>query len=93
MTTEEAQAKAREKVGTLRFSGANYFWIHDTTPKMVMHPLKSELDGKDLSDVKDPKGVRSLVEMAKVVRENSGSRGTIGHRPARPSAAGSATQS
>lgn len=69
MTTEEAQAKARETIGQLRFEGANYFWINDDTPKMVMHPLKPELDGKDLSEIKDANGVRLFVEMAKVVRE------------------------
>ena len=32
----------------------NYYWINDTSPSMIMHPMKPELNGKSLSNVKDP---------------------------------------
>ena len=58
-------------VKVLRYGakGKDYFWINDMHPRMVMHPYKSSLDGKDLSDFKDPNGKRLFVEFARVCRE------------------------
>lgn len=39
---------------------------------MIMHPYKSELDGKDLRDFKDPQGKRLFVEMASVSQAHGG---------------------
>ena len=52
----------------LRYSGQEYFWIHDMHPKVVMHPFKPDLDGKDVTEVKDPTGKHLFVEMNSVVR-------------------------
>ncbi len=69
LTKEEAQKHASERIAAMRYDGANYLWINDLGPKMVMHPLKPELNGKDLSDNKDPNGKALFVEMAKVCKE------------------------
>ncbi|WP_321531682.1 methyl-accepting chemotaxis protein [uncultured Desulfuromonas sp.] len=67
MTLEQAQNAAKEAVSHSRFDhGNNYFWIQDATPTMVMHPLKPELDGKNLSNITDPNGKALFVEMAQV---------------------------
>lgn len=71
LTKSEAQTKALEAVKSLRYDESNYFWINDLEPKMIMHPIKSELNGTDLSNNKDPNGKALFVEMVKVVRENS----------------------
>ncbi len=63
---EEAQTLAKAAIKTLRFDGDIYFWINDTQPKMIMHPIKPALDGKDLSGSKDPDGKALFVEMVKV---------------------------
>ena len=64
---EEAQSQAKDAIRSLRFEdGKIYFWINDTQPKMIMHPIKPELDGQDLSNSKDPDGLRLFVEMVKV---------------------------
>lgn len=55
-TREEAQDLAKTSISRLRYDKAEYFWINDMTPKVVMHPIKPELDGKDVSDLKDPNG-------------------------------------
>ncbi|GAB0058951.1 Methyl-accepting chemotaxis protein 4 [Candidatus Magnetaquicoccaceae bacterium FCR-1] len=68
LTPEAARAAAREAVKKLRFNEKDYFWINDFHPNMVMHPFKPELDGKDLSNFKDPKGTALFVEMVKVTR-------------------------
>ena len=35
--------------------------LTDSHPTMVMHPMKPELDGKDLSGVEDKQGLRLFV--------------------------------
>ncbi|WP_414645968.1 cache domain-containing protein [Bradyrhizobium sp. 26S5] len=56
------------RIGPLRFGNGDYFWINDLGPTMVKHPIKPELDGKDLRDIKDPTGKRLLVEFAEIVK-------------------------
>lgn len=60
-----AQKEAIRVLRTLRYQESEYFWINDHTPRMIMHPIKPELDGKDLSGVKDPNGKLLFVEFAK----------------------------
>ncbi len=48
---EKMRAEARAQVAKLRVDGSNYFFILDDsrpTPKMVMHPISPELNGKVL---------------------------------------------
>lgn len=68
MSAAEAQAAAIEVVRNLRYSGDEYFWINDMTPAMVMHPMKPELDGTDLSETTDPDGTFLFREMVQVVQ-------------------------
>ncbi len=68
LSLEEAQKRAALRVKSLRYSEKEYFWINDLHPKMIMHPYKPELDGKDLSDNKDPNGKKLLVEFVEVCR-------------------------
>lgn len=66
MTQEAAQHAAKEAVRHTRFDGSNYFWIQDTSATMVMHPIKPELEGKNLSASTDPNGKALFVEMSRV---------------------------
>jgi methyl-accepting chemotaxis protein len=68
-TLEEAQKRAVSRIKNLRYNEKEYFWINDLTPKMIMHPYKPELDGKDLTDYKDPNGKALFVEFVKVCKE------------------------
>jgi methyl-accepting chemotaxis protein len=69
---EEAQKRAAERLRNFRYSGKEYIWINDLQPKMIMDPYKPEMEGKDLSDLKDPKGKRFVVEMVNICREKGG---------------------
>ncbi len=71
LTREEAQKQAQGRIRALRFGpeGKDYFWINDFGPKMVMHPFRPDLDGKDLSTFKDPQGKALFVEFARVCRD------------------------
>ncbi|MDO8449253.1 MAG: methyl-accepting chemotaxis protein [Rhodoferax sp.] len=68
MPEEEARASAMAALKDLRYSGNEYFWINDMQPKMVMHPIRPELDGKDLTGNKDPTGKHLFVEFVNTVK-------------------------
>ncbi|KGD94442.1 methyl-accepting chemotaxis protein [Rhizobium sp. YS-1r] len=69
MTRDEAQTEAKATISVMRYGdGTGYFWINDMTPRMVMHPIKPEMNGKDLSNDKDPNGKFLFVEFADVVK-------------------------
>ncbi len=63
-----AKAEALALIKGLRYGNDDYFWINDSHPTMVMHPMKPELDGKDLSGVKDKQGLRLFVAFADLAR-------------------------
>ena len=71
LSLEEKQSKAISLIKGLRYGPENkdYFWINDLHPTMVMHPYKPQLDGKDLTESKDPNGKKLFVEFANVCRE------------------------
>lgn len=68
MTEAAAQAEAMSDVKDLRYNGDNYFWIQDESAKMIMHPVKPALDGKDLSATKDAKGQTLFTSMANIAK-------------------------
>ncbi|MBN1533983.1 MAG: cache domain-containing protein [Spirochaetes bacterium] len=75
LTRGDAQQRAIKRIRNLRYGKMNreYFWINDMHPNMIMHPYRTDLEGKDISDFADPRGKRLFVEFVKVVREhNSG---------------------
>lgn len=70
LTKDKAQDEAMAAVKSLRYDGNNYFWINDMQSKMIMHPFKPELNGKNLSETKDPTGTFLFNEMVEVVKES-----------------------
>ena len=82
LTQAQAQTLAKEAVSKLRYEGKEYFWINDMHPRVVMHPIKPELDGKDASGIKDPNGVALFVAFADTVKQ-SGS-GFVAYQWPRP---------
>jgi methyl-accepting chemotaxis protein len=68
MSKADAQAAAMNEIRSLRYDKVEYFWINDMSPKMIMHPIKPELDGKDLGEMKDPSGNRLFIGFVDVVK-------------------------
>ncbi|MGA7803841.1 methyl-accepting chemotaxis protein [Bradyrhizobium sp.] len=66
----EAQKRALARIGALRYGNDDYFWVNDMQPRMVMHPMKPELDGKDISTLKDPNGKALFADMVDVVKKD-----------------------
>ena len=62
-----AQAQARRAIGELRYADKEYFYIFDMHPRMVQHPIKPELNGQDISQIRDPDGKPLFIAMRDVV--------------------------
>ncbi|WP_448207708.1 bacteriohemerythrin [Azospirillum sp. sgz302134] len=68
LTRDAAQAAAKDALRRLRHSGDEYFFVTDLSPRMIMHPIKPEMEGQDQSQTADPNGKRLFVEFAQVVK-------------------------
>jgi PAS domain S-box-containing protein len=70
LSLEAAQQAAGERIRDLRYGseGKDYFWITDLQPRMVMHPYRTDLNGKDVSDFQDQRGHRVFVEFVRLVQ-------------------------
>ena len=66
----QAQEAAAERIRYLRYGkeGKDYFWIQDLHPRIIMHPYRKDLNGRDVSDFRDARGVRIFSEFAKLVQ-------------------------
>ena len=73
LSPEEAKKQAMAWLNNVRYEEGNYFWIMDSQPKMIMHPLKPALNGKDLNKSQDKVGNFLFVDMVKAVKSGSGS--------------------
>lgn len=68
MSVEAAQDHALMAVRAMRYDGSEYFWVHGRDYKMIMHPIKPELNGKSVEQVKDSNGKAVFVEMNQLVK-------------------------
>jgi methyl-accepting chemotaxis protein len=66
----DAQKRAMARIAALRYGNNDYFWINDMHPKMVMHPIKPEMNGNDLSTYKDPNGKLLFVDFVDTVKKS-----------------------
>jgi PAS domain S-box-containing protein len=69
LTREQAQQSAISQIQALRYGDErkDYFWITDSTPTMIMHPYRPDLNRQGLADFTDSRGKRLFVEMARTV--------------------------
>jgi methyl-accepting chemotaxis protein len=69
--SSKLQKEALKSISKMRYGKTGYFWINNSTPKMIMHPLKPSLDGKNLSNIKDPNGVYVFKDIVKATQNSS----------------------
>ena len=69
---EDGKKLAAQRLSNLRYEDKEYFFISDLQPRMVMHPINPSLNGKDLTDVKDPSGKPIFLEFARICKEKGG---------------------
>jgi signal-transduction protein with cAMP-binding, CBS, and nucleotidyltransferase domain/PAS domain-containing protein len=66
---DSAREQARLAVSSIRYGETlkDYLWITDRVPRMIVHPYRPDLNGKDLTDFRDSKGKTIFVEFVKAV--------------------------
>jgi len=71
ISLQEAQYRAKMLIKNIRYGPEkkDYLWINSAHPKMIMHPYRPDLNGKDISNFADPTGKRFFMEMARVCEE------------------------
>ncbi len=69
LTLAEAQTAARRALAGVRYDSKEYLIVYDMTPAMVMHPIKPEMNGQDVSNVTDPNGHRFMLAIRDMVRD------------------------
>lgn len=67
-----AQAEAWKELSQLRYAKNEYYWVNTPEPRMLMHPYKKDLVGKDLSNLKDPTGKNIFMEFTRVTNGADG---------------------
>ncbi len=70
MAVDDAKKAAIGTLRAMRYDKVEYFWINDLNDLMVMHPIKPELDGKVLNQLKDKNGKLLFVEFNNMVKKN-----------------------
>ncbi|MBX9834806.1 MAG: cache domain-containing protein [Burkholderiaceae bacterium] len=69
ISREQAQQLALQSIAGLRYDKQEYFWVNDMQPRMLMHPIRPELNGEDMSQTKDPNGLALFVAFVDTVRQ------------------------
>ena len=72
LTLHEAQQRAQARVAALRYAGNEYFFIVDNQTRLVMHPLRPEMVGRDMSDFKDANGTLIYKMFVETARAGNG---------------------
>lgn len=70
MTEEQAKEAASKAVGALRYDETNYFFVFDQQPVVLIHTVKPELVGKNLSQSVDGAGKRHYQAFVDMVKQN-----------------------
>ncbi|MBE0601671.1 MAG: cache domain-containing protein, partial [Firmicutes bacterium] len=70
MTLADAQTLAKDRISAMRYGvdDKDYFWIQDLTPRILMHPYRTDLNNQDVSEFTDAEGNRIFVEFADLAR-------------------------
>lgn len=70
-TREEAKAAAAEMIRSAHYgeTGLDYFWINDLDAVVVVHPFRPDLEGEDVYNYQDSKGIYLFQEFIKICEE------------------------
>ncbi|ALL66325.1 methyl-accepting chemotaxis sensory transducer with Cache sensor [Paraburkholderia caribensis MBA4] len=68
----DARQEALARLRDIRYGEDGYFLVIDSTPRMIMHPIKPATNGKDLAGNADADGRHHYVAFAKVAQSPDG---------------------
>ncbi|CAN7658010.1 methyl-accepting chemotaxis protein [Rhizobium sp. LjRoot30] len=64
----DAQRSALSELEKVKYGESGYLWVNDLNQIVLMHPIKPELNGQDVTGMKDPNGKALFVEFVKVAK-------------------------
>ncbi|HEX3634465.1 MAG TPA: cache domain-containing protein, partial [Paraburkholderia sp.] len=70
MPVAEAQKRALDSIRNIRYGAGGYFGILNSQLTIVMQPMQPSMNGKNVSDYKDPNGVYMFREMVAVIKRD-----------------------
>ena len=72
LTEEQAREMAINRIKFIRYGddAKDYFWITNMIPEMIMHPYRTELNGRNISTYTDPHGTMLFAEAVRKVRDS-----------------------
>jgi methyl-accepting chemotaxis protein len=68
LDVESAKKLAIDALRSMRYDKTEYFWINDLDTVMILHPIKPELEGKNLAQFKDKNGKFIFIEFNNAVK-------------------------
>ena len=80
----EAQQRAKTNVRALRYNANDYFFVQNKDVVLVVHGVRPDLEGGEMSKNQDPTGKYFGVEMNRVAAENG--KGFVDYQYAKPGA-------
>ncbi|SKC92613.1 methyl-accepting chemotaxis sensory transducer with Cache sensor [Burkholderia sp. YR290] len=72
LSEADARTEALARLREIRYGEDGYFLVIDSTPRMIMHPIKPATNGKDLAGTADADGRHHYVTFAKVAQSPDG---------------------
>ena len=66
---EERKQRAINTLRAMRYGANNYIWINTLDSVMVLHPAQPQLEGKNMADFKDAKGLLMFQTFSRVGRD------------------------
>ena len=69
LSVQDARRSALERIAAMRYDDANYIFVVDSKPVVLMHPTSKGLVGKNVSDRKDSDGKLYYLDMVRVARQ------------------------
>jgi methyl-accepting chemotaxis protein len=71
LSREAAQLAAKAAIKSMRYGASDYFWINNLDARVIMHPIKPELDGTDGALILT-NGFSPFVAAAEIGRKSGG---------------------
>ena len=71
LSEEALKNRLKNIIDATRYGKTGYFWVNDTNSVIVTHPIKPELNGKDMVDYKDKGGKQIFKEFSDVAKKQN----------------------
>jgi methyl-accepting chemotaxis protein len=71
-TDAQAKQEAAQALERLRYAGDGYVWVNDMQPRLVMHPMRKDLMGKDLAGFTDARGAHVYSDIVRIAQAGGG---------------------